>query len=359
MTDTQLLIIYPQDYCTKIAIYQNINVSFLKIIKHKKAEIDACNKVVDQLVLRKEAIIQELKDNEVDLQAIVFVIGRGGLIKPLSSGVYEVNQRMIEDLSSSVMGQHAINLGGLLAHEMLSYIPKAKAFIADPVVVDELADVARITGHPMFERKSVFHASNHKYIARKYAQSITRRYEELNLIIAHMGGGGVSIGVHQNGRVIDVNQAFDGEGPFALTRTGTLPAGDLVRLCFSGKYTEAEILKIITHEGGLMAHLGTDSVIELEKRIKAGDKKSNFIAEALSYQVAKEIGAMSTVLKGNIDAIILSGEFFNCSCFSKNIIERIEKLGKIILTPTVHDLDSLAYCGELLLANEIEVLEYQ
>jgi len=359
MDNAHILIIYPQEKSTKIAVYRSIDLIFYKIIKHKNDEMSSFQKIAEQLEYRKNAILHELSDNDVELKHIDIIVARGGLLKPVKSGVYIVNDKMKNDLLEGVQGEHAINLGGLLASEIAKLTTAAKAYIADPVVVDELDDVARISGHPMFERKSVFHAANHKYIARKYAQSINQMYEDLNLIIAHMGGGGVSVAAHKNGKVIDVNQAFDGDGPFALTRSGTLPAGDLVRFCFSGKYTQDEVLKMLTHSGGLLAYIGTDNVVELERRIRNDDKKAIFIADAMSYQIAKEIGAMFTVLSGNVDAIILSGEFFHCKCFTQHLLHRIEKISKIVLFPTVNDMDSLSFSAEMIMNNETEILNYE
>jgi len=359
MINTQILVIYPQEQSTKIAVYKNMNPQFFKNIVHKADEIPQSDAPCSQCEYRKSEIMKNLAENDVDLKSIGIIIARGGLTKPLKSGVYRVNEKMKTDLQSGILGKHAINLGGWLADELSKLIPGSKAYIADPVVVDEMDDIARFTGHPQFKRHSVFHAANHKHVARRFAQSISRSYEELNLIVAHVGGGGMSIGAHRNGKVVDVNQAFDGEGPFAITRSGTLPAGELVKLCFSGKHTEKEILKLITHQGGMVAYLGTENIYELEKRINSGDKLAIEIADAMAYQLCKEIGAMYTVLSGNADAIILSGEIFQIRHFTDFVSARISKIAKIALFSIVNDMDSLASNGLMAVKGEVNIWDYE
>jgi butyrate kinase len=359
MIFTKILVIYPQDISTKIAIYRNSNLQFLKKIRHKPEELSAFKKITDQCDFRSELIIRELTENEIRMEEIGLVISRGGLIKPVKSGVYEVNTAMLKDLKANLNGEHAINLGGMLAHAMLKHMPNARACIADPVVVDELEEVARVTGHPDFRRKSIFHALNQKNIARVYARSVHSVYEEMNLVIAHMGGGGCSVAAHRKGRVVDVNQAFDGSGPFAMNRTGTLPAGDLVRYCFSGKHTEEEAIRMITEEGGLQAHLGTTNIDDLIGMVERGDEKARFILYALAYQISKEIAAMSVVLEGELDAIILSGEIFTMQYLTDCIDKRIEKIGKLVVFGSVNDMDALANNAMLVLSEEKEWMIYQ
>lgn len=358
MIFTKILVIYPQETNTKIAIYKNNNLLFLKKIRHTAEELKPFGTIVSQCNFRIDLIYKELLSNEVKLDQIGLVISRGGLILPVKSGVYEVNVRMMEDLIAGINGEHAINLGGLLAHAMLQYLPNARACIADPVVVDELDEVARVTGHPDFKRKSIFHALNQKYISRVYARSLHKKYEEMNLIVTHMGGGGCSVAAHRKGKVVDVNQAFDGHGPFALTRTGTLPSGDLVNLCFDGKHTREQLINMITREGGIMAHLGTSNPEELEKMINDGDAHARFIVYALAYQIAKEIAAMYAALEGDVDGIILSGEVFAMPLLVDSITPRIEKLGKVVVFSNVNDMDALAMNGLMLLTGETELVEY-
>lgn len=357
MTLGIVLVINPKNTSSKIAVYKDSKLCFLKTIKYTDEQLAACGSIPGQLEMRKKAILQELIDNDINVNKLQIVVARGGLIKPVKSGVYKVNDRMRDDLLNGVMGMHATNLGGVIASDIAS-LTNAIAIIADPVVVDEMEDVARISGHPMFERKSVFHALNQKVVARKYAKSINRKYDELNLLVVHAGGGGISVGAHKLGNVVDVNQAFDGDGPFSMERAGTLPAGDLVRLCFSGRFSEKEILEMITEKGGLYSYLGTTSLSTIDKRIAGGDEKAAFIMVALAYQLAKEIGAMCTVLDGKPDAIILSGDLFHYNDFTQNLKKKIEKIATIAVYPDEDEIDALAMNAIGVMKGEIEVLEY-
>ncbi len=273
MENIRILAINPGSTSTKIAVYNNTKFAFLKNIKHSAEELEKFRNISDQYEFRKKYILDELRDAGIDINTVNAVIGRGGLVKPLQSGVYEINQVMLDDLKKGILGEHASNLGGLIAHDIASSIPPARAFIADPVVVDELQDVARIAGHPLFERRSIFHALNHKAIGRTHAESINRNYNDLNLIIAHLGGG-ISVGAHFRGRVIDVNNALDGEGPFSPERSGTLPAGSLAQLCFDDKYTLEDVRHIITGRGGFMGYFNTNNAYIIEMRARDGDPKA-------------------------------------------------------------------------------------
>ncbi len=352
-----VLVINPKNTSSKIAVYRDSKICFLKTIKYTDEELAACGSVPGQLEMRKEAILKELRENDINVNKLNIVIARGGLIKPVKSGVYEVNDQMRRDLLEGLMGMHATNLGGLIAGDIAA-MTNARALIADPAVVDELEDVARISGHPLFERKSIFHALNQKVVARKFAKSNNIKYEDLQLLVVHAGGGGISVGAHKNGRVIDVNQAFDGDGPFAMERSGTLPAGDLVKLCFSGKHTREEIMEMITAKGGLSGYLGTSSISAIEKRISEGDEKAAFIMYAMAYQLAKEIGAMCTVLDGKPDAILLSGDLFNNNDFTQKLSAKIEKIGLVSVYPDENELDALAINAMGVMKGEIEVQEY-
>jgi butyrate kinase len=360
MISKEILVVYPETETTKIAIYRGTNILFLKTLNHKFEELKAFKTIVDQVDFRYQAIYKELLDNEIDLNLIEVVVARGGLIKPLKkAGVYNINVQMVEDLRKGLQGVHETNLGGILADLFAKNLPNARAFLADPVVVDELDDLARVTGHPLFTRKSVFHALSQKYVARKYAKSNAKCYDDLRLVVAHVGGGGISIAAHKRGRVVDVNQAFDGGGPFSLTRTGSLPVGKLIEVCFSGKYTEKEIRKMVTSEGGLKAYLGTSSIHEINQRIENGDKEAEFYATAMGYQIAKYIGSACAVLDFNIDAIILSGEIFNYPRFTEYISFKIQKVAPIAVFQSVNDMDALAMNAFLAIKGEIPILEYE
>lgn len=351
----KILAINPGSTSTKIAVYQNEDRLFVKSFKHSPEDLAPFNSIIDQYEFRKNLIIDELKKENIFFEFNA-IVGRGGLLKPISSGVYEVNEKMKFDLRNATM-QHACNLGGLLAEEIASLIPGCKSFIADPVVVDELEDIARFTGSPLISRISVFHALNHKAIARKYARSVRKKYEDLNLVVAHLGGG-ISIGAHRQGRIIDVNNALDGTGPFSPERAGTLPAGQLVSLCFEGKYTEKEIRKMLNGKGGMVAYIGITNVEEAIKRIEAGDKEAEKIMKAMAYNSAKEIGAMCVALRGNVDAIVLTGGIAFNDYFIDDLIEQIKFLAPIAIFPGEDEMEALAFNALGALKGELTCTEY-
>lgn len=352
-----ILTINPGSTSTKIGVFVDMNPVFVKNIHHAPDELARFEKISDQFQYRMEIISAQLKKSGLDKSLIKAVVGRGGLLKPIESGVYEVNERMKEDLRNSPVGEHASNLGGLIADAFASQLPGVKAYIANPVVVDELEDIARIAGHPHFKRISIFHALNQKAVARSHAGFVMREYEEMNLIVAHLGGG-ITVGAHRKGRVIDVNNGLDGEGPFSPERAGTLPVGQLARLCFSGDYTLKEVMKMIKGEGGLMGYLGTNNAYETEQKMMNGDKEAALIYEAMAYQVAKEIGAMSVVLKGEVDAILITGGVANSKWFVNQIIERVHKIAPVHVYPGEDELKALAMNGMRVLKGETEVKIY-
>lgn len=357
MRKYRILAINPGSTSTKIAVYENeINV-FLKNIKHSTDDLSPFHTIADQYEYRKKSIIEELKLAGQDITTIDCIMARGGLINPIPSGIYEVNEKMKNDLRNSPIGEHASNLGGLIADDLAKDLNNVKAYIADPVVVDEMEDIARVAGHPLFERISIFHALNQKAIARRFANDINSAYKNLNLIIAHLGGG-ISVGAHRKGRVIDVNNALNGEGPFSPERSGTLPAGQLVKICFSGKYTQKEINLMLKGNGGLAAYLGTNDAYEVEMRAKNGDEKAQFISNAMAYQVAKEIGALAAVLKGDVDAIILTGGIAYNKQFCSFIEEMVGFIAPVKVYPGEDEMLALAMNGLMLLRGEIEAKEY-
>lgn len=353
----RILAINPGSTSTKIAVYRGTKTRFIKTIRHSCDELAAFPKISDQLVFRKEIILSELKKGGVEVNELVAVIGRGGMLHPIESGVYRVNDRMKEDLRNGLMGQHASNLGGLIADEIAASIPGAQAFIADPVVVDEMQMVARISGHPRFERKSVFHALNHKAIAKTHARAHDRKYEEMNLIIAHLGGG-ISVAAHHNGRVIDVNQALNGEGPFSPERSGTLPMGDLVDFCFSGEAGHEEIKSLITGKGGLVAYLGTNDAYEVEKKARSGDEKARLIQEAMGYQIAKTIASMAAVLYGKVDHILLTGGIAHNHDIVDHIKSMVSFIAPVVVYPGEDEMNALAMNAYMVLTGETEAREY-
>ncbi|MCT4638905.1 MAG: butyrate kinase [Bacteroidales bacterium] len=357
MEEQRILAINPGSTSTKIAVFRNDEALFVKNIKHANEELAKFENITDQFAFRKDIIVKELKDAEIDIKAITAVVGRGGLVKPIESGVYEVNDALKADLKKGVLGEHASNLGGLIADDIAKELEGARAFIADPVVVDELQDVARISGHPKFSRLSIFHALNQKAIARTYAKSIGKSYDEINVIVAHLGGG-ISVGAHKQGRVIDVNNALDGEGAFSPERSGTLPNGQLAKMCFSGEYTIDDIKKMIKGEGGLVAHLGTNDAYEVECRAKDGDEKAKLVQDAMSYQVAKEIGAMSAVLKGKVDGILITGGIAHGKIVVDYIKDMVEHIAEVKVYPGEDEMKALAMNGLMVLKGEVETKEY-
>jgi len=352
-----ILVINPRFPFTKIGVYNNKNLVFLKKIKHAEEDLKKFSKFEDQTQYRKDLIVKELKENDIDFEHIRVVISRGGLIKPLKSGVYLVDDKVIQDLNNQTQGTDVVNLGGLISKSIIKDFPNAHAFIADPVVVDEYDDIARITGLPEIKRRSIFHALNQKFVARRYAKSINKEYNDLNLIVAHLGTG-ITIGAHQKGRVIDSNMGFDGDGPFSPIRAGSLPTGDLIKLCFSGKYSEEELLRKVSVEGGLHAHFGTFSGIEIDQRVTEGDEEASLIYEAMGYQISKTVGSMFAVLAGNVDAIIITGPIANSSWLVRKIVERLENIAPVTVYPGSDDIKTLALKGLAVILGEDEVLKY-
>lgn len=357
MSKRLLLIINPGSTSTKFALYEEDTSLFELTLAHTAEEIADFRKITDQFHFRRDLIVWELGYRNTDLKRIAAVIGRGGLVKPIESGIYEVNDKMIDDLNAGVLGQHASNLGGLIAHDIAASLPNAKAYIVDPVVVDELQPVARISGHPAIERISIFHALNQKAVARTYATSVNKKYEELNLIIAHLGGG-ISVGAHRKGKVVDVNNALHGDGPFSPERSGGLPSGQLVDLCFSGKYTYDDVKSMINGKGGMVAYLGTNSYKEVVKMADEGNQKAALIRDACSYQISKEIGAMSVVLGGKTDAIIITGGMAYHEYLVNQIKSMVHFIAPVAVYPGEDEIKSLAYNGLLALDGKIDIKTY-
>jgi len=357
MDANYILAINPGATSTKIAVYGQNKFVFLKNIRHEYDDLQSFEKTTDQLEFRMELVIVEVKENHIPFDQIGMIIARGGLIHPIESGIYEVNEAMIKDLEKGVMGNHASNLGGLIANRLISVFPNAKAYIADPVVVDEMQDVARISGHPEFQRISIFHALNQKSTARTYAHSRGMEYEDLNLVIAHLGSG-VSIGVHKKGRVIDVNNALDGEGPFGPERSGTLPTGTLAQYCFKDGMTLEEVKEMLAGKGGLFAYLGHKDAHQLEKLAREGDPKARLIQDAMAYQISKEIGAMAAVLGGEVHAIIITGGIAHNPDVTSYIKEHVGFIAPVFIYPGEDEMRALALNGSMLLSGKISPREY-
>ncbi|HRS68073.1 MAG TPA: butyrate kinase [Paludibacteraceae bacterium] len=336
-----ILVINPGSTSTKIAVFHDEKVIFQQNLRHSGDELKPFPMIASQYEFRQEAVLNCLADHNIPLDFDI-IVGRGGILKPLNSGVYAITEIMKAELLSAKYGEHASNLGGLIASNIADSIG-CKAVIADPVVVDELQDVARISGHPLFPRISIFHALNQKATARIYAAEKQSKYEDLNLIVAHLGGG-ISVGAHCKGKVIDTNNAVD-YGPFSPERSGTISLVGLTKLCFSGKYTLDQVQKMLNGEGGLMAHLGTNEAHVAVERAKNGDKKAQLVIEALAYNVAKEIGSMATVLQGKVDAILLTGGIAYNTYITDHISKMVQFIAPISIYPGEDELWALASNG--------------
>ncbi len=358
MIPFNILVVNPKDYETQIAVYDNYKLLYMISRKHTRDELAAFSSVYDQVGFRKDVVIRELSGNQFETSQLKVVISRGGLIKPVQSGVYKVNDALKHDLVNSPVGEDVINIAGLLADAIAQEIPGTLALIADPTVVDELQDVARVTGSPEIERKSIFHALNQKAVAKMHAETHKQKYEEINLIVAHMGNG-TTVGAHRKGRVIDVNQGFEGDGPFSMVRSGTLPLGDVVRACFDGKKTRDQMLCLLTHCGGIYAHLGTRNINEIETRISNGDEHASLIMRAMAYQVSKTIGEMFAVLKGEVDGILITGELAHSAFVVKEILEHVEKFAPTFLYPGDNEIKAMATNALRVIKGEMEVQEYK
>ncbi len=354
----KLLIINPGSTSTKIAVFKDEEQLFKKNIKHSVEEISKFDRIPDQLPYRKEMILNELKAEGCDIKEFDAVIGRGGLMHPLTSGVYEVNAAMLRDLSEGNYGEHASNLGGIIANDIAKEIG-VKAYIADPVVVDEMEEVARYSGHPLFPRISIFHALNQKMIARQHAKVVGKKYEDLNLIGVHLGGG-ISVGAHKHGRVVDVNNALNGDGPFTPERSGALPAGPLMKACFSGKYSKKDVDLMLKGQGGFVAYLGTNDALTVEKEVRAGNKEWEKVYRAMAYQVAKEIGGLAAAaLDMDVDGIFITGGMAYDKLFCSIVEEHVSKIAKVYVYPGEDEMLALALNGIMVLNGEAENKVYE
>ncbi|NTV88820.1 MAG: butyrate kinase [Clostridiales bacterium] len=335
----RVLAINPGSTSTKISVFDDETEFFTEVIRHQTEDVSSFKTIYDQLGFRRDVVIKTLEEKGIDLKSLSAVVGRGGNMKPVQGGTYAVNQAMLEDLKIGVMGQHASNLGGIIAHAIAEPLGLS-SFVVDPVVVDEFEEFARVSGIPEIQRKSKDHPLNQKATARKAAKELGGKYEDFNFLVAHMGGG-ISIGVHKKGRIVDVNNCLDGDGPFSPERAGGLPVGSLIDMCFSGKYTKEEVRKKIVGGGGVVAYLGTNDGREVVRRMKAGDEKARFIWEAMAYQIAKEIGAGATVLKGEVDAILLTGGLAYEENLTKWLEDRVGFIARVMVFPGEEEMSAL------------------
>lgn len=351
----KILIINPGSTSTKIGVYEDETQIMEETLRHSTEEIAQYATIYDQKDFRKDVILGVLKEKDVNLNDIDVVVGRGGLLKPIPGGTYETTPELLEDLKVGRQGQHASNLGGILAKEIASEI-NVPSYIVDPVVVDELQDVARLSGHPEMPRISIFHALNQKAVAKRYAKETETPYENLNLIVVHMGGG-VSVGAHKNGKIIDVANALDGDGPFSPERAGGLPSGALMKLCFSGKYSQAEVGKMINGNGGFNAYLGTNDMRDVVKMAETDDN-AQLVMDAFHYQLEKEIGAMAVVLGGKVDQIILTGGIAYNAITQEHMKNAVEWIAPVTVYPGEDELLALAQGAIRVMSGEEEAMTY-
>lgn len=354
-TGINILVINPGSTSTKIAVFEDEKPIMLRNIHHSAEQLAQFEKITDQREFRRELVVKELEYLGIPMKFDI-IMGRGGLARPVTGGVYRVNKKMCEDTYHAIR-KHACNLGCIIAYELAQRIPGCLPLIADPGMVDELDEVARISGSPLMPRICIWHALNQKAIARRFAREYGKRYEDLNLIICHLGGG-ISVAVHRKGLAVDANNALDGEGPFSPERAGTLPAASLIHLCYSGKYTKEELLKRISGKAGLMAHLGTTNVKELLGRIERGDKEVELLIDAMIYQTAKTIAGCSAVLYGQIDAILLTGGIAYSDYITSRLRKRIDFLAPVHIYPGEDEMQALALNGLAVWRGEREMKEY-
>lgn len=351
----KILVINPGSTSTKVAVYHDMQPAWQGGAHHPQYELARFEHASDQLDYRRNFVLSRLQADNIPL-LFDAVIARGGLLKPISGGIYAVNEQMKYDLLHAEM-DHACNLGALIADEIAKGC-HCPAYIADPVVVDELQPRARLSGLPGMERKSIFHALNQKAVSRRYASSIGRKYEDMNLIVAHLGGG-ISVGAHRKGMVIDVNNALNGEGPFSPERAGTLPCCSLVDLCFSGRYSKKQVKQMLAGKGGLMAHLGINDMITVAQKAEAGEEPFHEVLEAMLYTIAKQIGAMFVALEGKVDAIILTGGIAYSVYCTNRLQQQINYLAPIVVCPGEDEMGALAYNALGALNGSLPLQEYK
>jgi butyrate kinase len=361
MTKTNLrdlvIVVNPGSTSTKLAVFRGEECLASKEINHPKGELSRFDRVADQFEFRLDAVMEFLKEHDVDFDRCLAVAGRGGITKPLAGGVYRVNARMLRDLRTAKWGEHPSSLGAPLAHE-IGRRAGVPAFIADPVVVDEFWPLARYAGHPAFERKSRFHALSQRAAARRAARELGVPYEKTNLIVVHMGGG-ITIGAHHNGRVVDVNDALDGDGPLSPERSGSLPTGVLVNYCFTDNHSHEEIKKMLVGHGGLFAYLGTNDCREVEARIQRGDAKAREVYQAMAYQIAKWVGSSAAALSGKVKAVVLTGGLSRSRMLVGMIRKYVSFIAPVLVYAKSEEMSALASAIQAAMARKIKIQEYR
>lgn len=354
----RILVINPGSTSTKIGVFLDGEAEHSLVIKHNETGGQPSLTKAEVLKNRQKLIVEELKRSHWIQDSFHGIIARGGLLKPIPSGVYSINQKMLDELQGELFGEHASNIGALIAWELSEFMGVSDIFIMDPIVVDEMDDVARVSGLNGITRKSVFHALNQKAVAKRYYQDVKKSYNQSRLIVAHLGGG-VSVGTHLNGRVVDVNNAVNGDGPFSAERSGSLPMVDVVDLCFSGRYGKQDVLRLIVGEGGMKSYFQTQDVQWIEEQMQLGDEKAKGMMEAFVYQIAKEIGAHGAVLSGDVDAIVITGGIAHSHYVTEQIAKRVGFLGPVVVYPGEGEMQTLADGAWSVLTGEVNCKMYE
>ncbi|MGM0602615.1 MAG: butyrate kinase [Bacillota bacterium] len=353
----KILVINPGSTSTKLAVFENKKKLIEENISHSHEEMEKFPTIGDQTKMRYSHIMEFLREHNIDINSLSAAVGRGGLLKPLPGGTYNINQKMLETVKSQKYGKHASNLGALLAKKIADTVD-IRSFIVDPVVVDEMSETAKITGMPELRNRSIFHALNQREVARNHAEKHGKKYKDMHLIVAHLGGG-ISVGIHIDGKIVDVNNALGGLGPMSPNRAGSLPAVDLLNLMKKENYSFEEMEKKIVGNGGLKAHLGTSDLIKVEEMIKNGNKEAELVLSAMSYQIIKEIASLAAVNAGEIDAIILTGGMAHSKSLTGKIIKKIEFIAPVYLYPGEKEMEALAAGGYRVLTGEEKAKDYQ
>ncbi len=354
--DQIILVINPGSTSTKLGVFRNDVQTHTTNLHHSNQDLAGFADITEQKDFREEVTVKWLAEEVIPLESLTAIVARGGLLAPIPGGTYHINERMVEELAEGRYGKHASNLAALIAYGLSGRLG-IPSFIVDPVVVDELQSVARISGNPKIERISIWHALNQKAIAQKVATSLGRRYDELNLIVAHLGGG-ISVGAHQKGRIIDVNQALSGEGPYSPERVGSVPTDGLVRHFFDHHATKGEMVREFVGRSGLVAHLGTNDSREIVERIEQGDNEALFYYDAMCYQIAKEVGRISTVFCGIVDQIVLTGGLAYSPELVTRVKERVEFIAPVTVIPGENELEALAFGALRVLTDQEEARVY-
>lgn len=350
----KILAINPGSTSTKIALYEDEKEIFVKTLDHPVELIDSFDNVEDQLQMRKEVVMSFLKEQNFDINELSAVVARGGMLPPVKSGAYTINDLMVDRVENRPVMEHASNLAAPIAYGIAKEVG-APSFIYDSVMTDELLDIARISGSPEIPRTSASHVLNTRAMAIKYAKSKGKRYDELNIIVAHLGGG-ISINIHSGGKIIDL--LSDDEGPFSPERAGRVPCRELINLCYSGKYDKRTMHKKLRGNGGLRAYLNTLDAREVEKMINEGNEEAKLVYEAMAYQIAKGIGELATVVNGEVDVIILTGGIAHSKMLTSWIKQRVSFISHVEIMAGENEMESLAYGALRVLRGEEESKEY-